>query len=143
MPGIKFSQPSALAILVFAILMSADLSSAANEIYRCTLNDGTVSFQELPCTDVEQEDQEPDAKTPSSDEDFFSFDNPFDSPPTEASDSMDTAQSADRAECEREARGKIDAIYASLEARPPKAKASELLAEAMQLTRQLRACKEL
>ena len=136
------TQSAAIGFLIVALVGMAR-ADAGDEIYRCALADGSVSFQELPCTNASPaEDKTEDAPT-EADDDPQDVDNPFDSADADEPEARDAPPSANRSECERETRGRIDAIFSALESRPPKARAAELLDEAMQLTRQLRACKQL
>ena len=76
------------------VLMLAGASALAEtEIHRCLLDDGTIAFQEMPCSEraMDANDgSEPDenrsaVETPAADDDAFDFVNPFDepaSPPT-------------------------------------------------------------
>ena len=141
---------TALALLLATTGLAADTG-----IYRCQLDDGTIAFQEMPCPepapDVNEDDEpgEHDAaeEDPDARDDAFDFVNPFDEPvppPPAAEPALPEPVSQDRAECEQMTRDAIDAI--DLEMRQTaytREQGEEYLAELLELTRQLRACKEL
>lgn len=114
--------------LLFLILAGTN-SVADAEIYRCPLEDGTIAFQEKPCREpVEKND-----------------DNiPEEAPPAQARTAPPEPASQDRAECEEITRNAIDAI--DLEMRTNTYTRDEgraYLAELRELTQRLRACKQL
>ena len=138
------------------VLMLAAASAAADtEIHRCLLDDGTIAFQEMPCSEraVDANDgSEPDesrraGETPAADDDVFDFVNPFDepaSPPATAEPELPEPVSQDRAECEKMTRDAIDAIDLEMRETPyTKEQGEEYLAELLALTQQLRACKQM
>ena len=138
----------------YIVLLLAGASVAADtEIHRCTQDDGTVSFQEMPCAesaasaDSANRPDESDGDSPVAADDPFDFVNPFDEPadpPTPPEPARPLPVSGDRAECEKTTRVAIDAI--DLEMRQTtysKEQGREYLAELLVLTRQLRACKKL
>ena len=138
------------------VLMLVGASAAADtEIHRCLLDDGTVAFQEMPCSeravdadDGSEADESPSAGEPAAaDDNAFNFVNPFDepaTPPTPSEPGLPEPVSLDRAECEKTTRDAIDAI--DLEMRQnaySKEQGQEYMAELLLLTKQLRACKQL
>ena len=138
------------------ILMLAGASAAADtEIHRCLLDDGTIAFQEMPCSEravnandgSESDESHSAGETPAADDDVFDFVNPFDepaSPPATAETELPEPVSQDRAECEKTTRDAIDAIDLEMrETAYTKEQGEEYLAELLALTRQLRACKQL
>ncbi len=134
------------------LLVSLSASAGAQpEIHRCTQEDGTVAFQEMPCPappeddDSDGEDQS-DGDAPEPADDFFDFDNPFDEPeepPAPAEPAPPSPASRDRAECEKTARDAIDAIDLEMRKGSTKEERRRYLAELLELTQQLRACKRL
>ena len=112
---------------------------ADTEIYRCSLEDGTIAFQETPCiTHAEDIDKGSEDGTPAADDDAFDFVNPFDEPelPKPASES--------RAECEKKTRDAIDAIDLEMQGNAyTRERGAEYLAELLVLTQRLRSCKQL
>lgn len=122
-------------------------AAAEPDIYRCAQPDGTVAFQQTPCVepadDSESESREegvgPDAADGAAD-----FVNPYDDP-AELPEPPDPAlpASQDRAECETRTRNAIDAIDLEMRAGYTKEKGQQYLAELLELTEQLRACKQL
>ncbi len=140
-----------LAVLVFALASV----SAATEIHRCTLEDGTVAFQEMPCAEPAVSSGESSEAAASGSEhesrddvdDVFDFVNPFDEPagtPVPSEAALPAPPSQDRAECEKTTRDAIDAI--DLEMRQnsyTQEEGQEYLQELLALTRQLRSCKQL
>jgi len=140
----------------FLVLMLAAASAAADtEIHRCLLDDGTIAFQEMPCTEQpaetnngnESDEPRGAAEEPAADDDVFDFVNPFDqpsSPPAAAEATGPEPLSRDRAECEKTTRDAIDAIDLEMrETAYTKEQGEEYLAELLTLTQQLRRCKEL
>jgi hypothetical protein len=141
------------AILIFAAANAA----AETKVYRCSLEDGTIAFQEMPCAEPAEDandGSETDAnqnagndKEPAAGDDAFDFVNPFDepeSPPASTKPVRPEPVSQDRAECEKMTRDAIDAI--DLEMRNTaytKEQGQEYLAELLELTRQLRDCRQL
>ena len=142
--------------VAIAVLMLAGTSAAADtEIHRCLLDDGTIAFQQNPCSDPaikaddsSKVDESPGAgEKPAADDDVFDFVNPFDepaSPPAAAEPAVPEPVSQDRAECEKATRDAIDAIDLEMrETAYTKEQGEEYLAELLVLTQQLRACKQL
>ena len=139
-----------------AVLMFAGTSAAADtEIHRCLLDDGTIAFQQNPCSDPaikaddsSKVDESPGAgEKPAADDDVFDFVNPFDEPASPLPPSepdLPEPVSQDRAECEQTTRDAIDAIDLEMRESPyTKEQGEEYLAELLALTQQLRACKQL
>jgi len=130
-----------LKMTLVALLLAATSASADTEIYRCTLNDGTMGFQEIPCAEPADETAEDEAQ-PIAEPDFV---NPFDEPealPEQAEPSLPARASQDRSECEKTTRDAIDVI--DLEMRSTSYTQEEgqaYMAELRTLTQQLRACK--
>jgi hypothetical protein len=111
--------------------------------------EGAVAFQELPCPEREEtsnaDNQGDRADTPAADE-FFDFVNPYneperDSTPTETP--PPAAVSQNRAECEKTTRDAIDAIDLELRKNDSRDAGREYLAQLLELTKQLRSCKQL
>ena len=133
--------------VAMVMLMLAGSSAAADtEIHRCLLDDGTIAFQETPCPEpVVQADDESDATA--ADDDAVDFPNPFDEPPISlmsAESALPESLSQSRAECEKTTRDAIDVI--DLEMRGTaytKEQGEKYLAELLELTQQLRTCKQL
>jgi hypothetical protein len=134
---------------LWPILLLLPGMSAGEElvIHRCVAEDGTVAFQERPCIereagadDVASDNTEQSAVT----EDVFDFTNPYDAPDALApypEPAAPAPPSPHRAECEKEARDAIDAIDAEMRKGYTKEEGQQYLAELMQLTQALRACK--
>ncbi len=118
-------------------------------IHRCPLPDGTFAFQETPCaqtlTDSDiasSEEQQSAAPT----DDFFDFVNPFDQTDEEIPQPQQSTRrviTADRTECEKTTRDAIDAIDAEMRNGYSKEEGKKYLADLLELTRELRACKTL
>ena len=129
--------------------------AADTEIYRCSLEDGTIAFQEMPCAepaadgedDSETGESPGDSETPAAADDASDFVNPFDEsadPPTQVEPTLPEPVSQDRAECEKMTRDAIDAIDLEMrESAYTKEQGRAYLAELRELTQQLRACKQL
>lgn len=141
---------SAIVRCAVAVLMLAATGVAADvQIHRCTLDDGTVAFQETPCLETKAVDEdniqgvETPRETPAHDD----FVNPYDEAagvPMPAEQNTPEPVSQDRAECENTARDAIDAIDLEMrETDYTKEQGEAYLAELLALTRQLRACKQL
>lgn len=124
-------------------------NGAETVIYRCAQEDGTIAFQETPCTEAadEIEDESPQSTEYGAPADtYFDFVNPFDedeNASAEAEQQSTVPPSQDRAECEQTTRDAIDAIDAKLQNSDSREDDREHLAELLELTRQLRACKQL
>ncbi|MGI9238621.1 MAG: hypothetical protein ACR2QZ_14580, partial [Woeseiaceae bacterium] len=88
-----------------------------------------------------------DSETVAADDDVFDFVNPFDEPagpPAPVESTLPERISQDRDECEKTTRDAIDAIDLEMrESSYSKEQGQEYLAELLELTRQLRACKQL
>jgi hypothetical protein len=142
-----------IAILIFAAANAA----ADTRVYRCSLADGTIAFQEMPCaapaanandsTESVESESAGNNNDTAAEDDTFDFVNPFDepeSPPAATQPIRSEPVSQDRAECEKMTRDAIDAI--DLEMRNTaytKEQGQEYLAELLELTRQLRDCRQL
>lgn len=131
--------------LLLSLLVFADADA---EIYRCLLEDGTMSFQETPCPEPAVHDDNGDeSDPPANTDDAFDFVNPFDepeSPPRPIEAALPEPASQDRAECEKTTRDAIDAIDLEMRGNAYSEKQGEhYLADLLTLTRQLRACKQL
>lgn len=141
-------------VLLFLVLAAAG-GKADTEIHRCLLEDGTFSFQETPCAEPTAKNDDGDnsgrspesPETPAAAEDVFDFVNPFDEPAdssTPVEPALPERLSADRAACEKETRDAIDVIDLEMQATSySKEQGRQYLAELLELTRQLRACKQL
>ena len=118
------------------------------------LEDGTIAFQEIPCSeravdanDGSESGENPgDGEATAADDDVFDFVNPFDQPantPAAPETTVPDPVSRDRAECEKAARDAIDAIDLEMrETAYTREQGQEYLAELLELTQQLRRCKE-
>ncbi len=128
---------------IVATMLVATSAAADTEIHRCSLEDGTIAFQETPCPEPAVDVD--DGGTPAAAADDFI--NPFDepsTPPTPAEPTLPESLTQDRAECEKTTRDAIDAI--DLEMRTStytKDEGEEYRTELLALTKQLRACKRL
>ena len=138
------------------ILMLAGASATADtEIHSCLQDDGTIAFQQKPCSEPaanaedssEVDENQSGGETPAADDDVFDFVNPFDdsaSLPTPSEPELPEPVSQDRAECEKMTRDAIDAIDLEMRENPyTKEQAEEYRAELLALTEQLRSCKQL
>ncbi len=134
-------------------LLGASTPAVSDEpgIFRCAQDDGTVAFQQTPCAPVSAEEQTADesgdrlAGDDAPSDDFFDFDNPFDAPeePPEQAEAAPAIPSDDRQACEKTTREAIDAIDVKLQRSANKEDDRQYLAELLELTRQLRQCKQL
>lgn len=147
------------ALLMLALLAGfATGTTAEPEIYRCTQDDGTVAFQQMPCQPApvaqpetrkanesqyeEQMQTRPEpgsARLPSSTTDTA----PPEQTEVEPDQRKPVAVSGNRADCEKSARDAIDAIDAELQASGNPENDRARLDELLKLTRRLRLCKEL
>ncbi|MFW2404225.1 MAG: hypothetical protein ACN4GT_05610 [Gammaproteobacteria bacterium] len=138
------------------LLMLVGTSVTANtEIHRCSQEDGTVAFQEMPCPEPamnaddggDAAERHSDSGLPAADDGVFDFANPFDEPasPSTPMEPMPPERaSSDRTECVKMSRDAIDAIDREMrETAYSKEQGQEYLAELLELTQQLRACKQL
>ena len=128
---------------------------AQAEIHRCPQPDGTVSFQETPCPDPAPDsaddtaDDEPTPAEAVGSDDFFDFVNPYDQPANEntapdTSVDLPAEISRSREVCEKTTRDAIDAIDLEMrETSYTKEEGDAYLARLLELTEQLRACKQL
>ena len=138
---------SGMRVTIFALLLAASGVAANADIYRCPLDDGTYAFQQMPCPEPEETSDEPELELESSPEP-----EPEPEPSTETKTEepqpseppLPARLSNDRAACEKETRDAIDTI--DLEMRQTsysKEQGEQYLADLLELTRQLRACKQL
>ena len=124
-------------------------------IFRCPQADGTVAFQGMPCDESSDaaSEETPRAATgpmtdgdPGDDEDRREFVNPYDQPdyavPATRQDPS-PERSEERAACEKSTRDAIDAIDFEMRKGFSEAEGEAYLAELLQLTQALRACKTL
>jgi len=73
---------------ILVLMLAAASAAADTEIHRCLLEDGTIAFQEMPCSEraVDKNDaSESDGsrgagESSAADDDAFDFVNPFDQP---------------------------------------------------------------
>ena len=140
---------------ILVLMLAAASAAAETEIHRCLLDDGTVAFQEIPCAEpaATAEDGNESGESrglgehSAADDDVFDFVNPFDQParpPAAAETTTPEPVSQDRAECEKTTRDAIDAIdHEMRETEYTREQGQEYLAELLELTQQLRACKQL
>ena len=135
---------------LWPVLLLLPGMSAGEElvIHRCVAEDGTVAFQERPCakhTATADDVTSDDTEQSSAPDDAFDFTNPYDAPDALAADPEPASTplpSQDRAACEKETRDAIDAIDAEMRKGYTKEEGQQYLAELMQLTQTLRACKQ-
>ena len=132
---------------VLLLLVAAGTFGSEKTIHRCTLDDGSVAFQELPCIETKSQEDTIDApQEEAPTDDFFSFENPFDNPDsavTTPPQGSNEPLSGDRIACENATRDSIDAIDAKLNESKSDDDRDTYLAELLELTAQLRACKTL
>ena len=138
-------QPFIACSPLLTLLLAVSGSAADTAIYRCLLDDGTFAFQETPCPEPDQSNDEREAL--SADDDAVDFVNPFDEAadaPTPTGAPLPERLSRDRAACEQETRDAIDTIDREMRETAYSAEQGEqYLADLLELTRQLRACKGL
>jgi len=146
---------SVMRFAIVVLMLAGTRVTADTEIHRCLLDDGTIAFQETPCSEPavnaddssETGESRSASEAPVDDDDVFDFVNPFDepaSPPTASEPKLPEPVSQDRAECEKTTRDAIDAIDLDIRETPyTKEQGEEYLAELLALTQQLRACKQL
>ena len=142
-------------IAILVLMLAAASAAADTEIHRCSQEDGTIAFQEMPCAeqavdadDGSKSDESRGAgENPASDDDAFDFVNPFDEPPGAPATAETTGPepvSQDRAECEKMTRDAIDAIDLEMrETAYTQEQGQEYLEELLTVTQQLRPCKQL
>jgi hypothetical protein len=137
-------------VTMMALVLAGTGVAADTEIHRCLLDDGTFSFQEMPCPVAainEAGEGRKDSGAPAVNDDVLDFVNPFDEPANLSMYSEATLPepvSLDRAECQKTTRDAIDAIDLKMrESAYTKEQGQAYLADLLALTRQLRACKEL
>jgi hypothetical protein len=138
------------------LMMFATTAVVANtEIHRCVQEDGTIAFQATPCPepsvdvgdDSESVEDQGTDEEPIADDHVFDVVSPADEPesvPPTAEPALPEALSQDRAECEKTTRDAIDTIDLEMrEQAYTKEQGEAYLARLLQLTEQLRACKQL
>ncbi len=134
-----------------ALIVAGTCVHAETEIHRCLQEDGTFAFQEMPCPEPAANADggnggEGDRSALAASDDVLDFVNPFDEPANTmpAEPSLPETVSSDRTECERSTRNAIDAIDLEMREKAyTKEQGEQYLAELLELTRQLRACKQL
>ena len=150
-----------LCVLPFFFGITLPAGGATQEIHRCIQDDGTVAFRETPCPEadppaagdsaeedsIDSEDVDGDDTVAS--DGFFDFTNPFDEPAEEVPEpepvpaAPPELPSEDRVVCEQTTREAIDAIEVRMRAGYTREEGQAYLNDLLELTRQLRACKEL
>lgn len=132
------------------LLMLPGISvSAETVINRCSQEDGTIAFQETPCAEPADDsdgDSQSESEEPAPADDFSDFVNPLDEHEKASARSEPappTLPSGDRAECEKTTRDAIDAIDFEMRKGYTEEEGHRYLAGLLELTRQLRACKQL
>lgn len=133
--------------LLVSLLLPCAAVLAEPGIHRCPQPDGTIAFQETPCAEP-PDDREPQEDKPAatSADEFWDVPNPFDeadAPQSPAEPAPSGPVSEDRAECEQTTRDAIDAIDLEMRKGYSQEQGKQYLAELLELTRQLRACKQL
>lgn len=138
--------------IIVSLLFAAGIGNGEETvIHRCTQDDGTVAFQETPCPEpvestTEVDESHSDGDSPAPADEFFEFVNPFDEEEetvTREAPAASEPPSLDRSECEKTTRAAIDAIDADLQNSDSPENDRQHLADLLELTRQLRACKTL
>ena len=142
-------------VTMMVLVLAGTGVAADTEIHRCLLDDGTFSFQEMPCPvaavnaddGIEAGDGHKDSGAPAVEDNVLDFVNPFDetaNPPMHSEATLPEPVSLDRAECQKTTRDAIDAIDLKMrENAYTKEQGQAYLADLLALTRQLRACKQL
>jgi hypothetical protein len=142
-------------VTMMALMLAGTGVAADTEIHRCLLDDGTFSFQEMPCPvpaanaddGIEAAESNKDSGAPPVNDDVLDFVNPFDEsadPPVHSEAALPEPVSLDRAECQKTTRGAIDAIDLEMRGNSyTKEQGQAYLADLLALTQQLRACKQL
>ncbi len=142
--GNRFMRVTILVLILIGTGVAAD-----TEIHRCLLADGTFAFQETPCSvpAAKADDVLKDSGTLAVDDDGLDFVNPYDEPassPMPSETTLPEPISQDREACEKTARDAIDAIDLKMrEDAYTKEQGRANLADLLELTQQLRACKQL
>jgi hypothetical protein len=138
--------------ICLALLVLPGVSVAAETvIHRCAQEDGTVAFQETPCAGPASEGERDDPGQSAEEEaapvdESFDFVNPFDvaeQASVGGEPERPSLPSQDRVECEKTTRDAIDAIDLAMREGYTDEEGREYLAELLELTQQLRACKQL
>lgn len=130
---------------IIALILPIATLGADTEIYRCPQKDGSVAFQETPCPQLADDSyqQEISAAEPALPEDaFFDFDNPYNGDEPEPDPAAAAPASADQAACIKSTRDAIDKIDDKMREGYSKEEGQAYLAELLELTRRLRACKQ-
>jgi hypothetical protein len=142
-------------VTIMVLMLAGTGVAADTEIHRCLLEDGTFAFQEIPCpvTAVNDDDGiaagegHTDSGTPAVDDEVVDFVNPYDEPagpPVRSEGTLPEPVSLDRAECQKTTRDAIDAIDLEMRGNAyTKEQGQAYLADLLELTQQLRACKQL
>ena len=130
---------SCMRVFILALLLAASGAATDSEIYRCPLDNGTFAFQQMPCPEPEETDDELKSEPEPELEPEPEPEEPRPSEPP-----LPARLSNDRAACEKETRDAIDAIDLEMrETNYSKEQGEQYLADLLELTRQLRACKQL
>ena len=136
--------------VLLSLLLPGIAPWAEQEIHRCPQADGTVAFQETPCPETTDEgvaaDDPAQDGAPVATDDFFDFVNPFDDPDLSEpapEPEPQASPSQTRADCEKSTRDAIDAIDLEMRKGYTEEQGREYLAELLELTQRLRACKAL
>jgi len=130
------------------LLTLAGISAGAETVInRCMLEDGTVAFQETPCAEPLNDGlNQSDPEEPAAADDSADFVNPLAETqdlPARPEPVLPTSLSQGRVECEKTTRDAIDAIEFEMRKGYTKEEGQQYLAELLELTQQLRACKQL
>jgi len=138
-----------LLMVILVLLLSSTSIIAQTEIHRCTQADGTISFQETPCAEPEDDSDDSsqgDSESPASINTISEFVVTVGKPvglPAPSEPAPPALPSEDRAECEKTTRDAIDTIDFEMRKGYTEEEGKQYLAELLELTRQLRECKEL
>lgn len=132
---------SCMRVFILALLLAASGAATDSEIYRCPLDNGTFAFQQMPCPEPEETSDQPE---PELELEPVPEPEPEPEEPRPSEPPLPARLSNDRAACEKETRDAIDAIDREMrETNYSKEQGEQYLADLLELTRQLRACKQL
>ena len=144
-----------LSIGIVILMLTGTGATTDMEIHRCLMDDGTIAFQQKPCSEPAANGSDSSGagksnrapETPAADDDMHDFVNPFDgsaSPSTPSEPELPEPVSKDRTECEKTTRDAIDAIDLEMRENPyTKEQGEDYRTELLALTQQLRACEQL
>lgn len=138
---------SGMRVITFALLLAASGVAADADIYRCPLDDGTFAFQQMPCPEADETGDEPELELEleaSPEPELEPEPSTETEEPQPSEPPLPARLSVDRAACEKETRDAIDAIDVEMrQTSYSQEQGEQYLADLLDLTRQLRACKQL